>query len=108
MRAHECGALPGGLTVKNILFVDDEVNVLNGLRRMLRNRKTEWNMEFVDSGAKALVLLEEKPFDVIVSDMRMPGMSGARPVNEYPWQVPGNDPDCPVGVFRHGNGAGMH
>ena len=30
-----CGRLPGGITMKNILFVDDEVNVLNGLRRML-------------------------------------------------------------------------
>lgn len=64
--------------MKNILFVDDEVNVLNGLRRMLRNRKTEWNMVFVDSGNKALELLEETAFDVVVSDMRMPGMSGAR------------------------------
>lgn len=75
--------------MKNILFVDDEVNVLNGLRRMLRNRKTEWNMEFVDSGAKALVLLEEKPFDVIVSDMRMPGMSGARLLTNIRGKYPG-------------------
>ncbi len=64
--------------MKNILFVDDEINVLNGLRRMLRNRKKEWHMVFVDSGAKALELLEDMAFDVIVSDMRMPGMSGAR------------------------------
>jgi putative nucleotidyltransferase with HDIG domain len=60
----------------NILFVDDEPNVLNGLRRMLRPLRHEWSAEFAESGAKALVLLEQKSFDVLVSDMRMPGMSG--------------------------------
>ncbi|HEY3857496.1 MAG TPA: response regulator [Verrucomicrobiae bacterium] len=62
---------------KKILFVDDESMVLDGLRRMLRSMRTEWDMEFVASGEAALRLLAEKPFDVIVSDMRMPAMNGA-------------------------------
>ncbi len=62
---------------KRILFVDDEAMVLQGLQRMLRSMRAEWEMEFVESAEAALRLLAQKPFDVIVSDMRMPRMNGA-------------------------------
>jgi DNA-binding NarL/FixJ family response regulator len=62
---------------KRILFADDEALVLEGLQRMLRNMRPEWDMVFVAGGAKALELMEQSPFDVVVSDMRMPGMNGA-------------------------------
>src|SRR6185436_737485 len=57
--------------------VDDEALVLQGLQRMLRPWRDEWEMEFVDSGAKALERMAQVTFDVVVSDMRMPGMNGA-------------------------------
>jgi putative nucleotidyltransferase with HDIG domain len=60
-----------------ILFVDDEPNVLQGLQRMLRPMRAEWQMGFASSGPEALEALAKEPFDVIVSDMRMPGMDGA-------------------------------
>lgn len=60
-----------------VLFVDDEPRVLDGLRRSLRGQRGDWEMSFVTSGAAALELLTEQPQDVVVSDMRMPGMSGA-------------------------------
>ncbi len=65
--------------MKRILFVDDEPRVLEGLQRMLRPFRKEWDMVFVASGQAALETLfaEEEPFEVIVSDMRMPGMDGA-------------------------------
>jgi HD-like signal output (HDOD) protein len=66
----------------SILFVDDEQNVLNGLRRSLRGMRKEWDMTFLDNGEKALQLLHTHPFDVVVSDMRMPGMDGAQLLNE--------------------------
>jgi HD-like signal output (HDOD) protein/CheY-like chemotaxis protein len=62
---------------KRILFVDDEPRVLDALRRMLRGSRHEWDMTFVAGGDAALAALEAAPFDVIVSDMRMPGMDGA-------------------------------
>jgi HD-like signal output (HDOD) protein len=62
---------------KRILFVDDEVMILEGIRRMLRSMRAEWEMEFVESAEAALRLLDQKHFDVIVSDMRMPRMNGA-------------------------------
>jgi len=60
-----------------VLFVDDESKVLDGLRRMLRAYRREWTMEFCEGPEKALAAMAEAPFDVVVSDMRMPGMDGA-------------------------------
>lgn len=60
-----------------ILFVDDEPNVLSGLRRMLRGKNTDWIMVFADSGDETLRLLEQRRFDAVVTDMRMPRMDGA-------------------------------
>ena len=56
-----------------VLFVDDEPNVLNAIRRSLR----EFDVHTAESGAAALRLLKEsEPFSVIVSDCRMPEMDG--------------------------------
>jgi len=59
-----------------IVFVDDEPDVLQATRRSLREMRHEWSMEFASSGAAALEELAKTPADVIVSDMRMPGMDG--------------------------------
>lgn len=76
---------------KQILFVDDELMVLQGLQRMLRSMRDVWDMHFVDNGDDALRLMESRPFDVIVSDMRMPHMNGAelltRVMTRYPSTV---------------------
>jgi FixJ family two-component response regulator len=59
-----------------VLFVDDEPNVLDGIRRQLRNRL---NIETAVGAAAGLTMIESKgPFAVVVSDMRMPEMNGAR------------------------------
>lgn len=64
--------------MKHVLFVDDDRNVLSGLRRMLRSIRKEWDMDFAPGGAEAVDMLKEKEYDVVVSDMRMPGMDGAQ------------------------------
>ncbi|MEA2290412.1 MAG: hypothetical protein QOD55_2409, partial [Solirubrobacteraceae bacterium] len=63
--------------MRRILFVDDDPNVLEGLRDALRSRRREWRMVFVDGGESALAELERDAYDVVVSDMRMPVMDGA-------------------------------
>jgi HD-like signal output (HDOD) protein/CheY-like chemotaxis protein len=63
--------------MRRILFVDDDSRVLEGLQRMLRPQRNQWEMSFAQGGDAALAILETMPFDVIVSDMRMPVMDGA-------------------------------
>jgi HD-like signal output (HDOD) protein len=65
------------MTKRRIMFVDDEPNVLDGLRNLLRKQRSEWDMLFATSGAAALEELAKQRVDVIVSDMRMPRMDGA-------------------------------
>jgi len=64
--------------MKNILFVDDEPELLDGLRARLRKHRHDWDMKFVLSGDEALRLFEQQPFNLIVSDVRMPGMDGGQ------------------------------
>lgn len=77
--------------MKRVLFVDDEPRVLGGLRRMLRSRLGAWRMEFAGSGREALDTMATQPFDVLVADMRMPGMTGMELLDEvrrlYPCTV---------------------
>jgi putative nucleotidyltransferase with HDIG domain len=61
---------------RHLLFVDDEINVLEGLRRMLRGQQSEWDMHFAGSGVEALQIMETTPMDIIVADITMPGMNG--------------------------------
>ncbi len=67
---------------KRILFVDDEPNILAGLRRIMRPLRKEWEMAFANNGHEALAILSVRPFDVVVSDMRMPGMNGVELLKE--------------------------
>ncbi len=73
---------------KRILFVDDEPKVLDGLRRMLHNMNEEWEIHFAISGSEALKMMEVKPFDVVVTDMRMPSMDGAQLLQEVTNKYP--------------------
>lgn len=63
--------------MKRVLFVDDESRILEGLRRMLRPLRSEFEMVFAPGGQAALDLMAGSRFDVIITDMRMPGMDGA-------------------------------
>jgi putative nucleotidyltransferase with HDIG domain len=75
--------------MKRILFVDDEPRILEGLQRMLRPMRQEWEMAFAPGGEAALAMLEAETFDVIVSDMRMPVVDGAALLEAVRMKYPG-------------------
>ena len=58
-----------------VLLVDDEPSVLSALRRLFRTQG--YRIEQATGGADALALMRDTPVDLVVSDMRMPGMDGA-------------------------------
>ncbi len=62
--------------MKKIVFVDDDANLLKGLKRGLYPLRSEWAMSFFNHPQEALDYIETNPIDVIVSDFRMPQISG--------------------------------
>lgn len=71
-----------------ILFVDDDQNVLDGLRRLLNGMRNQWEMEFARNAADALEKLGQQPYTVVVSDLRMPGMDGVQLLDEVKRRYP--------------------
>ncbi|MBV9949332.1 MAG: HDOD domain-containing protein [Myxococcales bacterium] len=76
--------------MKRVLFVDDEVAVLDGLRDRLRKHRREWEMVFALGGEAALAECQKAPFHVVVSDMRMPKMDGATLLHRIRESYPGS------------------
>lgn len=73
---------------KRILFVDDEPEILTSLRNLLYKERARWDMALANDGPSALKLLRERTFDVVVSDMRMPGMDGAELLTQIKSEFP--------------------
>ena len=74
---------------KHILFVDDDVNSLRSLKRMLIKLSDQWDMGFVEEPEKALEMMAMNSYDVIVADMRMPKMTGAQLLEVVKEKYPG-------------------
>jgi len=71
-----------------ILFVDNDFEVLTGLRRQLRSQRDVWDMRFVKGAHAALRVLEAEPVDVVVSDFSMPGLDGGQLLTEVRRRYP--------------------
>jgi HD-like signal output (HDOD) protein len=71
-----------------MLFVDDEPNVLQGFRRMFHNMRAKWKIDCANSAEEALSLLAASRFDVVISDIRMPGMDGGALLSEVATRYP--------------------
>jgi response regulator RpfG family c-di-GMP phosphodiesterase len=59
---------------RNLLLVDDETNIVSALKRLLR--RDSYTIHTASSGQEGLDILAGQQIDVIVSDQRMPGMTG--------------------------------
>lgn len=60
-----------------IMLVDDEPQIVQAMQRICRSRRDRWDVRTATSARSALEMLETEPADIVVSDMRMPGMDGA-------------------------------
>lgn len=66
----------------NIAFVDDDSDILDGLRRTLRHNRKIWNIYFYESGRELFEANKSIKFDVVISDMRMPSMNGCEVLSQ--------------------------
>lgn len=62
---------------QKILFVDDEENILNTIKRNLMLKRNEWELYFAKNGVEGVTISLEILPDLIVTDARMPEMNGA-------------------------------
>jgi HD-like signal output (HDOD) protein len=62
--------------MKKILFVEDNELLLELYGAMLNHERDQWQTSLAPDGEAALKLLHQSAYDVVVSDMQMPGMSG--------------------------------
>jgi CheY-like chemotaxis protein len=93
-----------------ILFVDDEPSVLDGYRRMLHR---DFEVDTATGGEQGLELIKgSRPYAVVVSDMRMPGMNGAEFLAQVRQTVPEtvrmlltgySDMDAAIAAVNEGN-----
>lgn len=65
---------------KNILFVDDEKAILKSIKRIFV--ESDYTIFTAESGVEALTILAEENMDIVISDMRMPGMDGYQLLKE--------------------------
>jgi len=63
---------------KNILVIDDEELIIKTLRKLLE--KNGFTTFVAKNGQDALVMAEEEKFDLIIADIRMPGMDGVETI----------------------------
>ena len=73
----------------NLVFVDDDVSILAGLRRLMRRFKAQWNMRFFANAIDAIEHLEKERVDVLVSDVRMPELDGVELMEFVSLNYPG-------------------
>ena len=76
------------MSTARFLFVDDDARVLEGIENLFFDAPDDWEVEFATGGEEALEVLGTQSFDVLVTDMKMPGMDGsellARVREEFP------------------------
>lgn len=71
-----------------IFFIEDDAVLMSNMRRSLSIMRRHWDMKFFTSAEDAVIEMANRPADVIVSDMNMPGMNGDELLAVTQYQYP--------------------
>ena len=74
--------------VHRIIFVDDEQNILDAIRRSMSIHLSEWDICYAIGGHEALDFMHEKPADVVITDIAMPMMNGKELIEQLVEKFP--------------------
>jgi len=74
---------------KNILIIDDEELIVKSLKKLLE--KEGYGVLIAKSGQDALIITEEEKFDLIIADIRMPGLNGVDTIKSIRENAAGNN-----------------
>ena len=85
---------------KRILVIDDEELIIRSLAKLLE--KNGFEVFVAKNGQDALIMAEEKEFDLIISDVRMPGMNGVEAVRGIYEVLKRREGKIPPGIFITG------
>jgi putative two-component system response regulator len=61
---------------QHLLFLDDDIAVLKSINRILIQKKVDWHFSFATCVAEALDLMRKTTFDMLITDIKMPGRDG--------------------------------
>jgi len=67
---------------EKILVIDDELDMLT-LLRMIIEDNTDYEVETTNSPTEGIKLIKEKDFDLVITDLKMPGMDGMELFDEF-------------------------
>lgn len=59
-----------------IIIVDDDTNLINGLRRSLFEKSSDWDIYYTETAQDAIKQLSAGTYDLVITDYKMPGMNG--------------------------------
>lgn len=82
------------MSKQRILVIDDEQLITATLRGVLS--RSGFEAVIANNGSEAVSLMERESFDLIISDIRMPGMDGIRTLHEIKKRMAAAGKDCPV------------
>lgn len=71
-----------------VLLVDDQLDFINGLARLLLAEFNDFEVLTADSGKRTLALLEKSPVDLLITDLQMPEMNGLQLMAEVHRRYP--------------------
>ncbi|MEQ8739130.1 MAG: response regulator [Rhodospirillales bacterium] len=71
-----------------ILIVDDDISVLKALQRNLKRLAPDWTVAFAQDAGEALMAAKLAPYDVVVTDIRMPAMNGVELLARFAARYP--------------------
>jgi len=72
----------------NLLIIDDEVVIQQSCTDIFSEKSNRYEIDTVSSGEKALTILEEKHFDIILTDLKMPGLPGLKLISTIKEKFP--------------------